>query len=154
MPRICSLVQVLQGCQTVPVLRVQRTKRSRRKPQVLKDCNDEGVGLVPQEHVKHCVGNFVPPEAPILMNSFENENSRSPACVQRQADGHSFVTAGKRTSEPDMVIANTTSTSSTSTSTNGPFPKIQEHSAEGVVPRRLSMSKPATRGKQDKSRGS
>lgn len=78
--------------------------------QILKDFHDEDIGFVPQELGKHCVGNFVPPEALILMNSFEKTNSHSPACVRRQADGHNFVSPGKRASEPDMIIPNTTST--------------------------------------------
>jgi len=100
--------------------------------QILKDFHDEDIGFVPQELGKHCVGNFVPPEALILMNSFEKTNSHSPACVHRQADGHSFVSPGKRASEPDIIIPNATSTSSTSTSTNAPVPQIQEQSAEGI----------------------
>ena len=72
--------------------------------QILKDTNDEGFEVVPRENVKHCVGNFVPPEAPILMNSFENTNSHSPACVQRQADGRSFVNPGKRADQHKLHV--------------------------------------------------
>ena len=115
-----------------PVPVIEHVTPARLAHQILNDFNDEGFELVPQEHVKRCVGNFAPPEAPILMNSFENANSQTPTCVQRQADGHSFVSLGKRASVPDMVIANTTSTSSTSTSTNAPVPEIQEQGAEGA----------------------